>query len=376
MSITTPDVVPFLDLGRRIASLRPRLEAEVGRVFARSRFILGEAGAELEHEFAKYCGVGHAVAVASGTDALWLALEALGVGAGDEVITVANTCAPTIAAILQAGATPVLVEVDPTTLTMDPARAEAALSARTKCLLPVHLYGQCANLGALRDLAERRGLLLVEDCAQAHGAEYEGRRAGSVGQAGCFSFYPTKNLGALGDGGMVVTHDPALAQRLRLLRNYGYGEANRSVLKGHNSRLDEVQAAVLLAGLDRLNEWNERRRAIAARYTAAFRGGPVAPPTEAGWARHVYHLYIVRSRERERVCEGLRARGVETMIHYPVPVHRQEGYAGLVRIGPGGLELTEQLAAEIVSLPLYPELTDREVNQVIDAVTDSAVPWR
>jgi len=175
---------------------------------------------------------------------------------------------------------------------------------------------------------------------------------------------------------MVVTHDAALAQRLRLLRNYGYGEANRSVLKGHNSRLDEVQAAVLMAGLERLNEWNERRRAIAARYTAAFRGGPVAPPTEAGGARHVYHLYVVRSRERERVREGLRARGVETMIHYPVPVHRQEGYASLVRVGPGGLELTERLATEIFSLPLYPELTDCEVNQVIDAVTDSAATSR
>ncbi len=369
-------MVPFLDLRRRIESIRPRLEAEVGRVFARSRFILGDSAAELEREFAKYCDVAHAVAVASGTDALWLALEALGVGPGDEVVTAGNTCAPTIAAIVQAGAVPVLVEVDPATLTMDPAQAEAALSPRTKCILPVHLYGQCADLGALRSLAERRGLYLVEDCAQAHGAEYEGRRAGSVGHAGCFSFYPTKNLGALGDGGMVVTHDGALAQRLRLLRNYGYGEPNRSVLKGYNSRLDEIQAAVLLAGLDRLDEWNERRRAIAARYTAAFRGGPVTPPTEAASARHVYHLYVVRSRERERVREGLRARGVETMIHYPVPVHRQEGYSALVRIGPGGLALTERLAAEIFSLPIYPELTDREVTRVIEAVTAAAAPAR
>jgi dTDP-4-amino-4,6-dideoxygalactose transaminase len=369
-------VVPFLDLRRRIESIRPRLEAEVGRVFARGRFILGGAGAELEREFAKYCGVGHAVAVASGTDALWLALEALGIGSSDEVVTVSNTCAPTIAAIVKAGAVPVLVEVDPATLTMDPGRAEAALSPRTKCLLPVHLYGQCADLSALRDLAERRGLFLVEDCAQAHGAEYEGRRAGSVGHAGCFSFYPTKNLGALGDGGMVVTHDGALAQRLRLLRNYGYGEPSRSVLKGYNSRLDEVQAAVLLAGLDRLDEWNERRRAIASRYTAAFRSGPVTPPTESASARHVYHLYVVRSGERERLRERLRAQRVETMIHYPVPVHRQEGYAGLVRIGPGGLELTERLAGEVLSLPIYPELTDHEVDRVIDAVTGSAAPAR
>jgi dTDP-4-amino-4,6-dideoxygalactose transaminase len=367
--------VPFLDLRRRIEVLRPQLEAEVGRVFDRSRFILGEAGAEIERELAKYCGVAHGVGVASGTDALWLALEALGVGPGDEVVTVSNTCAPTIAAVLQAGATPVLVDVDPRTMTMDPARAEAALTPRTKCLVPVHLYGQCADLGALRELAKRRELALIEDCAQAHGAEYGGRRAGSMGHAGCFSFYPTKNLWALGDGGMVVTDDPAVAQRLRLLRNYGYGEPNRSVLRGYNSRLDEVQAAVLLAGLPRLDGWNDRRRSIAARYTAALEGGPIVPPVPADGACHVYHLYVVRSQERERAREVLRQCGIETMIHYPVPVHWQEGYAGLVRIGPGGLAVTERLASEIFSLPLYPELTDHEVDRVIEAVSAPSGPY-
>jgi dTDP-4-amino-4,6-dideoxygalactose transaminase len=367
--------VPFLDLRRRIDVLRPRLEAEVGRVFDRSRFILGEAGAEIERELAKYCGVAHGVGVASGTDALWLALEALGVGPGDEVVTVSNTCAPTVAAVLQAGATPVLVDVDPQTLTMDPARAEAALTPRSKCLVPVHLYGQCADLGALRELAKRRGLLLLEDCAQAHGAEYRGQRAGSMGHAGCFSFYPTKNLWALGDGGMVVTDDPVVAQRLRLLRNYGYGEPNRSVLKGYNSRLDEVQAAVLLAGLSRLDDWNDRRRSIAARYTAALEGSPIVPPVQADGACHVYHLYVVRSPERERAREALRQRGIETMIHYPVPVHWQEGYAGLVRIGPGGLGVTERLASEVFSLPLYPELTDLEVDRVIEAVSAAFGPF-
>jgi dTDP-4-amino-4,6-dideoxygalactose transaminase len=361
--------VPFLDLRRRVEALRPRLEAEVGRVFERGRFILGDSGTEIEREVAKYCGVAHGVAVASGTDALWLALEALGVGPGDEVVTVSNTCAPTIAAVLKAGAIPVLVDVDPQTLTMDPARTEAALTPRSKCLLPVHLYGQCADLGALRDLSERRGLVLLEDCAQAHGAEHGGRRAGSVGHAGSFSFYPTKNLWALGDGGMVVTDDAALAHRLRLLRNYGYSGPNQSVLKGYNSRLDEVQAAVLLAGLSRLDGWNDRRRDIAARYTAAFQGGAITPPMEAAEARHVYHLYVVRSSERQRVREALHQRGIETMIHYPMPVHRQEGYAGLVRIGPGGLGTTERLAAEVFSLPLYPELTDHEVDRVIEAVT-------
>jgi dTDP-4-amino-4,6-dideoxygalactose transaminase len=372
---TTPEgTVPFLDLKRRVEALRPRLEAEVGRVFERGRFILGESGAEFERELAKYCGVAHGVGVASGTDALWLALEALGVGPGDEVVTVGNTCAPTIAAVLQAGATPVLVDVDPRTLTMDPARAEAALTPRSKCLLPVHLYGQCADLGAFRDLANRRGLVILEDCAQAHGAEYGGRLAGSMGRVGCFSFYPTKNLWALGDGGMVVTDDPAVAHRLRLLRNYGYDEPNRSVLKGYNSRLDEVQAAVLLAGLSRLDDWNDRRRSIAARYTAAFKGSAITPPAEAAGARHVYHLYVVRSPERDRVREALRQRGIETMIHYPVPVHWQEGYAGLVRLGPGGLGLTERLASEIFSLPLYPELTDREVDSVIEAVNAVSSP--
>jgi dTDP-4-amino-4,6-dideoxygalactose transaminase len=366
--------VPFLDLRRRVEALQPRLEAEVGRVFERGRFILGESGAEIERELAKYCGVAHGVGVASGTDALWLALEALGVGPGDEVVTVSNTCAPTIAAVLRAGAIPVLVDVDPQTLTMDPARAEAALTPRSKCLLPVHLYGQCADLGALRALSQRRGLVLLEDCAQAHGSEHGGRRSGSMGHAGCFSFYPTKNLWALGDGGMVVTDDPAVAQRLRLLRNYGYGEPNRSVLKGYNSRLDEVQAAVLLAGLSRLDDWNDRRRSIAARYTAAFNGSVITPPVEAAGARHVYHLYVVRTPERDRVREALRRRGIETMVHYPVPVHWQEGYASLVRLGPGGLGRTERLASEIFSLPLYPELTDHEVDRVIEAVAAASGP--
>jgi dTDP-4-amino-4,6-dideoxygalactose transaminase len=360
--------VPFLDLRRRVGACRPSLEAEVARVFDRGRFILGESGLEIERELAKYCGVGHGVAVASGTEALWLALEALGVCPGDEVVTVSNTCAPTIAAVLQAGATPVLVDVDPKTMTMDPAHAEAALTPRSRCLLPVHLYGQCADMEALRDLSERRGLLLLEDCAQAHGAEWGGRRAGSMGDAGSFSFYPTKNLWALGDGGMVVTDDPAVAKRLRLLRNYGYEEPNRSVLRGYNSRLDEVQAAVLLAGLPRLDAWNDRRRSIAARYTAAFKGSLVTPPVEVAGSRHAYHLYVVRSSERERVREMLRVHGIETMVHYPVPVHRQEGYANMVRIGPGGLATTERFASEVLSLPLYPELTDREVSRVVDAV--------
>jgi len=344
------------------------MDARLARVFESGRFILGEAVAELEREFAKYCRVRDGVAVASGTDALWLALEALGIGAGDEVITVSNTCAPTVAAIVKSGATPVLVDVDPATLTIDPERAEAALSSRTRCVLPVHLYGQCADMQPLLDLARRRDLLVVEDCAQAHGAEYRGARAGSLGHAGCFSYYPTKNLAALGDGGMVVTDDAALAERLRLLRNYGYREPGRSVLNGYTSRLDELQAAIILAGLDRLDGWNQRRRAIAARYSAALAGSDVAAPVEAPYAWHAYHLYVVRSHQRDQLRDRLKRSGVETLIHYPVPVHHQEGFASLCRIGDGGLQRTERIAGEILSLPLFPELRDDEVELVLEAV--------
>lgn len=369
MSTTGSGGVPFLDLRRRIESLRPALEAETRRVVERGRFILGEAVGELEREFARYCGARHGVGVGSGTDALWLALEALAVGPGDEVVTVGNTCVPTVAAIVKAGATPVLVDVDPGTLTMDPGRVEAALSPRTRCILPVHLYGQCADMDPLLALAARRGLFVVEDCAQAHGAEYKGRRAGSLGHAGCFSFYPTKNLAGLGDGGMVVTGDASLAERVRLLRNYGYAEPNRSVAKGYNSRLDELQAAVILAALGRLDEWNERRRSIAAAYASGLAGSDVVPPREAPYARHVYHLYVIRSGDRDGLRDRLRARGVDTMIHYPVPIHRQPGFAALCRVAAGGLGRTERIASEIVSLPLYPELRDDEVKAVVEAVT-------
>jgi dTDP-4-amino-4,6-dideoxygalactose transaminase len=366
-------MVPFVDLRRRVESIRPAMEARLARVFERGRFILGEAVEELEGAFSRYCGVRHGVAVASGTDALWLTLEALGIGPGDEVITVSNTCVPTVAAIIQSGATPVLVDVDPGTLTIDPQLVEASLTNRTRCILPVHLYGQCADMDPLRQLAESRGVFLVEDCAQAHGAAYRGKPAGSLGHAGCFSFYPTKNLGGLGDGGMVVTDDPDLACKLRLLRNYGYDEPNRSVATGYNSRLDELQAAIVLVGLTELGRWNERRRSIAGTYAAALSNAKVALPIEAEYARHVYHLYVVRAHERERLRAHLKAMGVETLIHYPVPVHRQAGYAKLCRVGRGGLERTERISSEVLSLPVFPELREEEVQIVIEAVTMSGM---
>jgi dTDP-4-amino-4,6-dideoxygalactose transaminase len=363
-----------MDLRRRVEALRPALIPRIETVLAGGRFIFGAALGELEQAFARYCGVTEGVGVASGTDALWLALEALGVGPGDEVITAGNTCAPTIAAILQTGATPVLVDVALDTMTIVPALVEASMTRRTRCIVPVHLYGQCAPLGELRALCDRRGVSLVEDCAQAHGAARDGRRAGSVGDAGCFSFYPTKNLAALGDAGMIVTGDRQLADRLRLLRNYGYAQPNRSVIPGHNSRLDELQAAILLAGLERLDAWNARRRAIAHTYTEGFAGTAAVGPVEDPRGIHVYHLYVVRAAQRDALREHLTARGIETLIHYPVPVHRQDGYAKRCLVGHGGLPVTERLAAEIVSLPLYPELRDEEAAAVVAAV--AAFPCR
>jgi len=320
-----------------------------------------------EKEFARSAGTRHCVAVASGTDALWLSLLAAGVGPGDEVVTVSHTCVPTAAAILQCGATPVLVDVDPATMTMDPACAARAITRRTKAILPVHLYGLCADLAALKSLARAKGLPLIEDCAQAAGAIFDGRPAGGHGLAGAFSFYPTKNLGALGDGGAVTTDDASFAARLRRLRFYGYEEAQVSREAGHNSRLDELQAAFLSISLKRLPSWIRSRREIAALYRDGF-GDRLSCPGDAPLRRHAYHLFVARSSRRGALRRALAARGVETAVHYPVPVHRQRGYAPLCKIGPGGLAVTERLAREIVSLPLYPELRPGEVKRVVAAV--------
>ena len=360
--------VPFLDLRRQIRDLQPEANEALERVYAGGRLILGPAVERFEEAFAAYCGVGHGVGVASGTDAIWLTLEALGIGPGDEVVTVSHTCVPTVAAILRSGATPVLVDVDPDTLTMDPTQAERAITDRTRCLLPVHLYGQCANLTALGELAKSRDLYLVEDCAQAHGAEHEGLIAGSVGTASCFSFYPSKNLGAFGDGGMILTDDADLAEELRRIRFYGYASDQTSVRSGYNSRLDELQAAVLLVGLRRLPEWNSIRRDWARRYLESIGDGSLVTPSEGPGNRHVYHLFVVHSTERERLREGLLVEGIETSIHYPVPVHRQVGYGERCRVGPGGLEVTERASSQIFSLPLYPYLSEEEFERVVKAL--------
>ncbi len=350
-------------------SHRADIDAALQRVLHGDRYILGSEVRAFEEEFAAYVGVAHAIGVANGTDALHLALRAAGVGAGDEVITVSHTAVATVAAIEMAGAVPVLVDIEPARFTLDPARVARAITPRTKAIVPVHLYGQACDLDPILALAKERGLLVIEDCAQAHGARYHGRRVGSWGHLACFSFYPTKNLGAIGDGGGVVTNDAALAARVRLLREYGWSERYISAVPGFNSRLDELQAAVLRVKLRTLDEDNRRRARLADFYDAQFGGGPLALPArvEAGPDAHVFHLYVVRSPRRDALKDHLLQRGIVPMIHYPVAIHDQPAYRGRIAT-PGGMAVTERAAAEVLSLPIYPELTEAEAAQVVAAV--------
>jgi dTDP-4-amino-4,6-dideoxygalactose transaminase len=358
--------VPFLDLSRSVAELRSDLDLAVAGVLDSGRFILGGEVAAFEAAFASYCGSGHAVGVASGTDAVAIALRALGIGPGDEVIVPANTCVPTVCGVEAAGATPVLADVDAATWTLDPTSAAAVVTDRTRAVVPVHLYGLCADVDALRAL----GLPIVEDAAQAHGAELRGRRAGSMGETAAFSFYPTKNLGALGDAGAVVARDPEVAELARSLRAYGERERYESVRQGWNSRLDELQAALLLVKLAHLDRWTARRRAIAARYDDAIRGTGLVAQLEPEGFLHARHLYVVRTPDRDAFRGRLAARGIETAVHYPRAIHGHPAYA---QLGHEGLGESERLAAEVVSLPLYPELTDAEIDAVAAALGETGM---
>jgi dTDP-4-amino-4,6-dideoxygalactose transaminase len=359
--------VRFGDLSRQIESLRAEIDAAAARVLDRGWFILGEEVEAFEREFAAHMGAAHAIGVASGTEAITLALAALGIGPGDEVITASATAVPTAAAVVQAGAAPVFADVDDS-LTLDPVSVEAAIGPRTRAILPVHLYGQPADLGALGAIAKRRGLPIVEDASQAHDAAIGGRKAGTVGAIGCFSFYPSKNLGAFGDAGAVVTSDGALAARVRSLRTYGQARRDHAELPGINSRLDELQAAFLRVKLPRLEEWTKRREALAALYDADVGKieGVRLPRIREG-VRHVRHLYAIEAERRDALRAHLAERGIETLIHYPAPVHRQPAYAG-ARAAPGGLPRTDAWAAATLSLPLYPELREDEAARVAEAV--------
>ena len=366
--------IPFLDLAAEAAASREAVQAAIDRVLTRGWFILGPEVEAFERAFAAYVQAQHAVGVGSGTDALALALRACGIGPGDEVITVPNTAVATVAAIEMAGARPVFADVDPITFNLDPASAEQAITPCTRALLPVHLYGQAADLGSLLELARRHNLRVIEDACQAHGAEYRGRKVGAQGDIGCFSFYPTKNLGAYGDGGMAVTNDPALAERLRLLRAYGWAERDRSVIRGVNSRLDEMQAAILLAKLPLLDGWIATRRELAARYGTTLAGlDSVQTPAEAAYGKHVYHLYVVRSAHRDALRAHLTERGIGTLVHYPHPIYLQDAYRDL-GYQPGACPNAERAAATICSLPLHPHVTPEQVDRVASAIREFAPP--
>lgn len=368
MTASAGEIIPCQLPQAQYRAHAEQIDAAIRRVLDSGWYILGQEVAAFEREFAAFCKVEHAVGVANGTDALFLALRGLGVGAGDEVITVSHTALATGAAVLMSGATPVLVDVDPATYTMDPAALARAVTARTKAIVAVHLYGQMVDMDAVLDVARQHGLKVVEDCAQAHGARDRGRRAGSVGDVASFSFYPTKNLGAIGDGGAVVTNDAALAARLRELRQYGWDDARNSRDAGVNSRLDELQAAVLRAKLPALDDDNARRRAIAERYRQGLEGLPLELPAVRDGAEHVYHLFVVATDRRDELIAHLRGHGVAAGIHYAVPVHGQPGYLGKVVLPDGDLPATERLVGRILSLPLYPELAGGVVDQVITAV--------
>ena len=363
-------MIPVVDLRAEYTAVKDEIDAAVQRVLESGWYILGKEVAAFEEEFAAWCGVSGAVGVGNGTDALHIALRACGVGPGDEVITVAHTAVATAAAIALTGATPVFVDIEPATYTLAPARLAAAITPRTKAIIPVHLYGHPADLGGILSIARGAGLRVIEDCAQAHGAEWQGKRVGSFGDLACYSFYPTKNLGALGDGGAIAGNDPALLERARLLREYGWQPHNRyiSEIEGMNSRLDEMQAAILRVKLAHLDGWNDHRRRLAEVY-AAHLPASVIQPVERPGCRHVYHLYVVRSADRDALREKLRAAGVGTGIHYPVPVHRQAAYGHPStgsghRLPPVSLPATEQAAAEILSLPMHSTLTEAQIEQV------------
>lgn len=346
---------------------RSEIDAAIAEVLAAGRYILGPNVSAFESEFASYLGVEHAVGVANGTDALHLALRACAVGPGHEVITVAHTAVATVAAIEMAGASPVLVDIEPRSLTIDPSLIERAITPRTMAIIPVHLYGQTADMDAVLDIARRHGLRVIEDCAQAHGARFGSRRVGSIGDIAAFSFYPTKNLGAIGDGGLVATNDPALADRVRLLRQYGWEKRYTSEVAGWNSRLDELQAAILRVKLRHLDRDNEARRVSARLYGELLARSDLQLPWERPDAQHVFHLFVVRSRDRDALALRLAQREVGTLVHYPVPIHLQPAYRGRLR-GSEALPHTEAAAREVLSLPLFPQLSAADVRRVAETI--------
>jgi dTDP-4-amino-4,6-dideoxygalactose transaminase len=363
--------IPFLDLKAQYSQIKPEIDAALARVVSSGHFVLGPEVTAFEGRFANYCRTAHCRAVNSGTSALHLALLAAGVGPGDEVITVSMTFVATTAAILYSGARPVFVDVDPVTWTMDPGLIEAAITPRTKAIVPVHLHGLMADMDPIMAIARRHGLVVIEDAAQAHGAEYRERRAGSIGDLGCFSFYPGKNLGAYGEGGALVTDRPDLARRVSLLRDWGQETKYDHIIPGYNYRMDEIQSAILTVKMDYIERWTEARRSLAERYDALLSDLPFARPQPPRYTRHVYHVYAVRLQRRDDALTLLRDAGIGSGIHYPVPVHLQRAYAEL-GYRAGDFPVTEMLANELLSLPIYPEMLLEQADEVVSTLRNAA----
>jgi dTDP-4-amino-4,6-dideoxygalactose transaminase len=365
-------MIPFVDLQAQYRALKPEIDAAVLEVLDRAQFILGPAVTAFEAEFAKYCHTADAIGVNSGTSALHLALLAAGVQPGDEVITTPFTFVASVAAIEYANARPVLVDVEPDYWTLDPAKIEAAITPKTKAIVPVHLYGQPADMDPILDIARRHRLAVIEDACQAHGSDYKGRRCGSIGEIGCFSFYPGKNLGAYGEGGAVVTSDPEIAKRIRLLRSWGEETRYEHKYRGFNYRMDGVQGAVLGVKLRYLEHWTAARRRHAAEYRRQFAGTAVQVPAERPGCRHVYHVYVIRVRDRDQWRVRLTDAGVQTGVHYPVPVHLQPAYRDLGYV-EGAFPVAEAAAREVLSLPIFPEMTAEQIATVAGVLRPSEV---
>ena len=360
--------VPYLDLKAQYRSIKPEIDAAIARVLDSCQFVLGPEVASFEQNFAAYCWTKECIALNSGTSALHLALLAAGVEPGDEVITVPFTFVASVAAVLYVNARPVLVDIDPRSFTMDAATIEKAITPRTKAILPVHLYGQSADMDPIMDVARRHNLVVIEDAAQAHGAKYKGRPVGSIGDMACFSFYPGKNLGAYGEGGAVTTNNPEYARTVRMLRDWGQDRKYHHVLHGFNYRMEAFQGAILQVKLRHLERWTEARRTIACKYNHLLADSELKEPIEMPWARHVYHLYTLRTDDRDALQAALQREGIQTGIHYAVPVHLQPAYADL-GYARHALPQSEKAAGEVLSLPLYPEMTDDQIERVSQALT-------
>ena len=362
-------MIKLVDLKIEHSKIGREITQAIQRVIKKGRFILGEEMQAFEEEFSNYIGTKYAIGVNSGSDAIFLAIKSLGIGRGDEVITVSHTFISTIDAITRNGAKPIFVDISPDTYCIDVTKIEKKITKRTKAILPVHLYGNSCDMKPIMGIAKRYGLHTIEDACQSHGAEYKGKKVGSIGDVGCFSFYPAKNLGAYGDGGMIVTNNKALAKKLKMMRNYGQSRKYYHDFVGVNSRLDEIQAAILRVKLRHLDEWNNRRREIAEFYNELLKDSGVILPTEQPDTKHIYHLYVIRHNKRNKLQQHLLKNGIQTQIHYPIPVHKQKAYidTGIT----AKLPVTEKICKEILSLPMYPYLKKEEIVRIAKVIKDA-----